>query len=85
VHCTFSTLTHFPRTFSTMTIESFHDDVRHLQPYMLILFHAYTRPHIEKLDAILVVRSRRATRLSSAIAVPIPSTIAVTIAIPMFI
>src|SRR5436305_12856337 len=46
VPCTFSTLTHFSHTFSTMTVESFHDDVRHFRPFMLILFHANTRSHM---------------------------------------
>jgi hypothetical protein len=44
-HRTFSTLTRFWRTFSTMTVESFHDDGRHFRLFMLILFHAYNRPH----------------------------------------
>jgi hypothetical protein len=43
---TFSTLTRFWRTFSTLTIESFHDDGRHFYPLTLILFHDYERPHV---------------------------------------
>jgi hypothetical protein len=46
-HSTFSTRTLFSRTFSTMTVESFHDYNRHLRPFKLILFHAYARPHIQ--------------------------------------
>ena len=42
---TFSTLTFFSRTFSTMTLESFHDYGRYFRPFKLILFYENTRPH----------------------------------------
>jgi hypothetical protein len=43
---TFSTLTRFWRTFSTLTIESFHDYGRLFYPLTLILFHDYKRSHM---------------------------------------
>ncbi len=46
VQCTFSTLTVLWRTFSTMTVESFHDDSVPFSCLTLILFHAYNRRHI---------------------------------------
>ena len=45
-HRTFSTLTRFWRTFSTLAIESFHDYGRLFYPLTLILFHDYKRSHI---------------------------------------
>ena len=44
-HRTFSTLTRFWRTFSTLAIESFHDYGRLFYPLTLILFHDYKRSH----------------------------------------
>jgi hypothetical protein len=45
-HRTFSTLTRFWRTFSMLTIESFHDYGWLFYPLTLILFHDYKRSHI---------------------------------------
>ena len=46
IHRTFSTLTLFPHTFSTLTVESFRDYGRHFLPFTLILFHDQNRRHI---------------------------------------
>jgi hypothetical protein len=43
---TFSTLTRFWRTFSTLTVESFHDYGRLFYPLTLILFHDDKRSHM---------------------------------------
>src|SRR5690348_768154 len=46
----------FPRsccygeTFSTMTVESFHDYDGHVHPFTLILFHASKRSHTGKTE-----------------------------------
>src|SRR5947209_16006440 len=45
VRCTFSTLTLFSHTFSTLTVASFHDYSWHFRTLMLILFHDNKRPH----------------------------------------
>jgi hypothetical protein len=42
---TFSTLTRFWRTFSTLTVESFHDYGRLFYPLTLILFDDGSRLH----------------------------------------
>ncbi len=52
-------LTFFSRTFSTMTVKSFHNDSRHFLPFMLILFHATTRSH----SSGFVIKSEKLDRL----------------------
>lgn len=41
-----SMLSGFSRTFSTMTVESFHDYDQHFRPFTLILFHDNNRSHM---------------------------------------
>lgn len=48
-HRTFSTLTRFWHTFSTLTIESFHDYGWLFYPPTLILFHDSKRSHIVRI------------------------------------
>jgi hypothetical protein len=65
-HCedaqrTFSTLTLFFRTFSTMTVESFHDYDGPFRPFTLILFHDYDRSHM--LCAVSCYRGMNANSL----------------------
>jgi len=57
--CTFSTLTAFSRTFSMLTVESFHDYGRHFLPFTLIPFHDDSLPQANHTCTLIPIGRRR--------------------------
>jgi hypothetical protein len=67
VRCTFSTLTLFSHTFSTVPLASFHDYSWHFHTPLLILFHDNKRPHTKTVQ-VQDQNDIAATHLSKALA-----------------